>query len=251
MTGDSPAPRLTDTQAPTRRIISGGYAASAFAGRRPASLNKTGMLNSELRRPSGRALITLASRCGGQRCCASGNPGGSRRSPACATRSSAPSAGLDRDGFTRHPPGRQNRARPDGTDESMAARGIEGPVVVAVVGAGSIGVQASRRGSIEYECQECHAHFSPSPVLAALTPIAWVRGFSPAQSVGPGHGRPRFRGTTSEQLAQARRPGPPVVNHRLKQLRPRHPLSAAATPPLHRPEPRWPGRWPTWTPGHA
>ncbi|MDA8101384.1 MAG: hypothetical protein M0Z34_00275 [Nitrospiraceae bacterium] len=52
----------------------------------------------------------------------------------------------------------------------MAARGIEGLVVVLVVMAGSIGVQAMRRGSIEYECQECHAHFSPSPVLAALTP---------------------------------------------------------------------------------
>ena len=52
----------------------------------------------------------------------------------------------------------------------MPAGAIEGLVVVLVVLAGSIAVQALRGKSIQYECRECHAHFSPAPVRAAIAP---------------------------------------------------------------------------------
>ncbi|MDA8117069.1 MAG: hypothetical protein M0000_06850 [Actinomycetota bacterium] len=52
----------------------------------------------------------------------------------------------------------------------MPGRGIEGLVVVLVVMLGSIVMQALRSKNVEYECQECSAHFSPSPLLLALTP---------------------------------------------------------------------------------
>lgn len=52
----------------------------------------------------------------------------------------------------------------------MPARGIEGLVVVLAMMAVSIGVQTVRSKNVEYECQECSARFSPSPVQLALTP---------------------------------------------------------------------------------
>ncbi|MDA8263519.1 MAG: hypothetical protein M0Z47_11895 [Actinomycetota bacterium] len=52
----------------------------------------------------------------------------------------------------------------------MTAGAIYGLVVVIVVLAGSIGVQAMRGKNVEYECQDCTARFSPSPILLALTP---------------------------------------------------------------------------------
>ena len=45
----------------------------------------------------------------------------------------------------------------------MTAGAIYGLVVVIVVLAGSIGVQAMRGKNVEYECQDCTARFSPSP----------------------------------------------------------------------------------------
>ena len=103
----------------------------------------------------------------------------------------------------------------------------------AGVMAGSIGVQAMRRGSIEYECQECHAHFSPSPVLAALTPHRLGQKLLTCPNCRTRTWATRFRGTAPEQLSRQRRPGPPVANHRFKRLRPGYPPSAAATPPPH------------------
>ena len=52
----------------------------------------------------------------------------------------------------------------------MPARAADGIFVAIIVALGSIAFQTMRGKNLEYECQECGVHFSPSPVQVALTP---------------------------------------------------------------------------------